>query len=132
MQLRVGACEPPKLNKGPHDFDVDSNRPLASQHRRQHRHSLLSKDIGRIATSTTLRVRGSNLRPQTFRLGFAELEHEVTWKALPVPFHLLNQPFRLNAVEVCEVLVQHHLSLADDEDPSIDCRRLDEVERSHL
>lgn len=45
---------------------------------------------------------------------------EVRWKALPVSFDLLDQDSGLDAVEVRQILVEHHLTFADDEDPLLD------------
>src|SRR4249919_2237046 len=50
-----------------------------------------------------------------------ELEHEVLRKALQVALHLLNQAFRFHAVEICQILVEHHLPSPDDEDPPPAC-----------
>jgi hypothetical protein len=49
------------------------------------------------------------LRPQSRCLGLVQLKHEVRREALDVPFDLLDQAFRLHAVQVREIFIEHHL-----------------------
>jgi hypothetical protein len=47
-ELRLLAEHPPEPDERPHDLQVHLHRPLAPQHPRKHRNSLLRKGIGEI------------------------------------------------------------------------------------
>jgi hypothetical protein len=47
-------------------------------------------------------------------------------------FHLLDQPLGLNPIEVRKIFVGHHLPPSDDEDPLLDRRRRDQLQRLGL
>lgn len=53
------------------------------------------------------------------------MEHEVVRKAIPVPFHRLDQRLRRHPVERGEVRAQHHALAADEMDEALDAFRHD-------
>jgi len=48
------------------------------------------------------------------------LEQKIVWKTSVIPPNSLDKDFRGNAVQHCEVGVQHDLLAADEEDGSLD------------
>jgi hypothetical protein len=57
---------------------------------------LLGEDVGGVATPAPSHC-----------LGLVQLKHEVRREALDVPFDLLDQAFRLHAVQVCEIFIEN-------------------------
>jgi hypothetical protein len=57
------------------------------------------------------------LRPQSGGLFRGELEHEVLWEALNVAFDPLDKTLGINAIQLSQVLIEHHLASSHDEDP---------------
>jgi exodeoxyribonuclease III len=70
------------------------------------------------------------LRPQSRGLLLRELEHEVFWEPIDVPLDLFAQPFRLNAVQLRQILIQHYLPVAHDEDPLLNRGHRQELSRN--
>jgi len=58
-----------------------------------------------------------------------ELEHEVLREAVEVSPHRPGQRARFDAVELGEIFIEHHMSLADEEDPLLDCWSRDQLKR---
>ena len=46
----------PELHKGPHDLDVDADRPRAAQHAGEHGDALLGEGVGRSAPAAAARL----------------------------------------------------------------------------
>jgi hypothetical protein len=57
------------------------------------------------------------LRSQNHGLVPRQLEHEVGREPVDVPLDLLDQAACLHTVEPGEILIEHHVALANDQDP---------------
>lgn len=55
------------------------------------------------------------MEPQVVKLFLAELEHKVFREPLQVPFDRLHKNPRFNSVKLCQVGIEHHLLLTDEQ-----------------
>jgi hypothetical protein len=53
------------------------------------------------------------MEPQVIKLLLAELEHEIGWKAVNVPFDRPYQKLGLHSVKVCQVGIKHNFLFSD-------------------
>jgi len=60
------------------------------------------------------------LRSQTFNLLICHLKHEVAWKTIPVPTHLLVEAARANAIKLGEIGIEHDFLATNDQDARSD------------
>jgi hypothetical protein len=60
------------------------------------------------------------MRSQSRGLVLCQLEHEVGREAVDVSLDLLDQAACLHPVELGQILVEHHMVFANDQDPLLD------------
>jgi hypothetical protein len=68
------------------------------------------------------------LRSQGRSLVLRQLEHEVGREPVDVPLDLLDQTTCLHPIEFCEVLIDHHVAFANDDDPPLNRRKRDQLQ----
>ena len=98
----------PQFNKGPHDFNVNLNRLLASQHTGKHGNALFRKSVW-FWPATTAPTWNHNLWFQVGKFFFRQLEHEIFRKPVNVSFYRLNKHPRLNTIKLRQSKTQHYL-----------------------
>ena len=71
------------------------------------------------------------MEPQVLELVLGELEHEVTWKALFVPFDRTHQDLGLDPVHGRKIGVEHDLVPTQRQDRALDAFHRDEARLRH-
>jgi hypothetical protein len=84
---------------------------------------LLGEGIREIAPAAPARIRAPELRAQALELLAGELEHEIRWKAPGAALDGLHQHAGLDPVDARQIVVEHDVLTADDDDPPLDPTR---------